>query len=126
MSRLKLVLEAALPDATSLGGGRNVDRERLIGLLRQLLGDLGRAYWLRAGVALIVLLLLLAIAWRYGDQPGLLAGAVAAMGIVFVGALVALRQVIEEIARVDMMLSLAADLSLETLTMVARRVAAAL
>jgi hypothetical protein len=125
MSKLKRVLEAALPDATNLGGGRNIDRDRLVGLLRQLLGDLGRAYWLRSGVALLVLLVLLAIIWRYGDQPVLLTAAVAGMALTFVGALAALRQVIDEIARVDMILRLAADLNLEALTEVTRRIAAA-
>lgn len=126
MNRLKRVLEAALPDATSLGGGRNVDRDRLVALLRQLLGDLGRAYWLRAGVALMVLVILVATLWRYGDQPALLVGALCGMGLIFVGALFALEQVTDEMARVDMILRLAADLSLEALTEVTRRIAATL
>jgi hypothetical protein len=126
MSELKRVLEATLPDVTSLGGGRNVDRDRLIVLLRKLLGDLDHAYWLRSGVALVVLVVLLAIIWRYGEQPMLLSGAVAGMGITLVGALAALRQVIDEMARVDMILGLAPDLSLEALTEVARRIVAML
>jgi hypothetical protein len=126
MSKLKRALKSALPDATSLGGGRNIDRDRLVGLLRELLGDLGRAFLLRAGVALLVLLVLLAIIWRYGDQPALLTGAVCGMGIIFVAALVALKQVTDEMARVDIILCLAADLNLEALTEVTRRIAAAL
>jgi hypothetical protein len=125
MSKLKRALEAALPRMTDLGGGRNIDRDRLIDLLHKLLGDLGIAYWLRLGVALVVLLVLLAIIWRYGEQPTLLSGAVAGMGITFVGALAALKQVVDDMARVDLVLGLARKLSLEALTEVARRVVAA-
>jgi hypothetical protein len=48
------------------------------------------------------------------------------MTITFFGALAALKQVVDEIARVDMILSIVQELSLEALTEVARRVAAAL
>lgn len=126
MNKLKRALEAALPDVTSLGGGRTIDRDRLTALLQKLLSDLGRAYWLRAVVAILVFVILLAIISRYGDQPLLLSGAVSGMGITFVGALVALKQVIDEMARVDMILGLAPDLSLEALTEVARRIVAML
>jgi hypothetical protein len=127
MTRLKHVLEETLPDVTSLGGGgRNIDRDRLVGLLRNLAGDLGNAYWLRSATALVVLFVLLAVIWRYGDQPMLLGGAAAGMGITFVGALVTLKQVVDEMARVDMILAIAPDLTLETLTEMVRRIAAAL
>jgi hypothetical protein len=126
MTKLKRALELALPDVTSLGGGRTIDRDRLMDLLHKLLSDLGRAYWLRAAVAILVFVILLAIISRYGDQPLLLSGAVSGMGITFVGALVALKQVIDEMARVDMILGLAPDLSLEALTEVARRIVAML
>jgi hypothetical protein len=126
MKRLKRVLEATLPDITSMGGsGRNVDRDQLVSLLRKLASDLGNAFWLRSGVALVILCLLLAITWRHGDQPMLLAGAVAGMGITFVGALFAMKQVLDEMARVEVILTLASDLSLESLTEVARRIVAA-
>jgi hypothetical protein len=127
MTRLKHVLEETLPDVTSLGGGgRNIDRDRLVGLLRNLAGDLGNAYWLWSATALVVLFVLLAVIWRYGDQPMLLGGAAAGMGITFVGALVTLKQVVDEMARVDMILAIAPDLTLETLTEMVRRIAAAL
>ena len=54
-------------------------------------------------------------------KPMLLAGAVTGMGITFVGALFAMKQVVDEMARVEMILTLASDLSLESLTEVARR-----
>src|SRR5262245_53491268 len=105
MTRLNDVLKATLPDVTSLGGGgRNIDRDRLVSLLVKLAADLGRAYWLRSATALVVLCVLLAVIWRYGNQPLLLGGATAGMGITFVGALAALKQVIDELARVEMML----------------------
>jgi hypothetical protein len=126
MSKLKRVLEDALPDATSLGGGRNVDRDRLVHTLRQLLSELGRAYWMRAGVAVVALAVLLGFFARYSDQPALLVIAVSAMGITFAGALFTLRQVVDEMARVDTILSLAAELSLEALTEVTRQIAAIL
>src|SRR4051812_45649226 len=113
MSKLKSVLEAALPDVTSLGGGCNVDRDRLVDLLRQLTNDLSFAYRLRSGLAGIVLIIILAIIGRYGDQPAILAGAASGMAITLAGALAALQQVIDEMARVKMILSIAAELTLE-------------
>jgi hypothetical protein len=51
MKRLKHALEASLPELTSLGGeGRNVDRDRLEALLRNLAVALDRAYWLRSNI----------------------------------------------------------------------------
>lgn len=127
MKRLKHVLEASLPELTSLGGeGRNIDRDRLETLLRNLAVALDRAYWLRAGTTFLVLCVLVAVIQRYGDQPLLLGGAATGMTITFIGALAALKQVVDEMARVDMILSIAQELSLEALTEVARRVAAAL
>jgi hypothetical protein len=117
--------KAALPDVTSLGGsGRNIDRDRLVNLLHKLAGDLGNAFRLRSGVAVITLSVLLAIIWRYGDQPTLLAGAVAGMGITLVGALAAIKQVTDEMAQVEIILSIVPDLTLEALTEVARRIVA--
>jgi hypothetical protein len=127
MKRLKHVLEASLPELTSLGGeGRNIDRDRLETLLRNLAAALDRAYWLRSGTAFLVLCVLVAVIRRYGDQPLLLGGAATGMAITFVGALAALKQVVDEMARVDMILSIAQELSLEALTEVARRIAAVL
>jgi len=123
MRNLKTVLKATLPDPTSLGGRSSVDRDQLLSLLRQLRGDLGRAYWQRAGLSLLVLAVLLAITWRYGNQPALLSGAVSGMGIIFLGALFALQKVADEMACVDMILNLAEELNLEALTEVARRIA---
>ena len=122
MSRLKRAIEAALPDVTSLGGGRNIDRDRLISLLGELTAELGRAYWLRTLVAFIILCLLLVIVSHYGNQPVLLATAMAAMGITLMGALAALKQVSDEMARVRLIRAIAPDLSLEALTEVARRI----
>lgn len=127
MSKLKRVLEATLPDVTSLGGGgRSVDRDLLVGLLRNLGSDLSFAYWLRSGLACAILLILLVIIGRYGNQPAILGGAATAMAITLVGALAALKQVIDEIARVNMILSIVPKLSLEALTEVTRKVVAAL
>jgi len=122
MKRLKHVIEGALPDATNLGGGRNVDRDRLVNLLAELGDDLGRAYWLRALVALATLCLLFALIWYYSQQPALLAGAMAAIGITLVGAVAALKQVTDELARVHLIRAIAPELSLEALTEVARRI----
>jgi hypothetical protein len=127
MTKLKGVLERALPDITSLGGGgRNVDRDLLVDLLRGLGGELSLAYWLRCGVALITLAILILIIGRYGDQPPVIGGAATAMAITLVGALVTLKQVIDEMARVNTILQIAPDLSLEALTEVVRRIVAAL
>lgn len=125
MRKLERVLKAALPEPTSLGGRSTVDRDGLLGLLRELRRDLGRAYRLRAGITLLILVILVAITWRYGNQPALLSGAVCGMGIIFFGALFALQKVTDEMACVDMILNLAEDLNLEALTEVARRIAAA-
>jgi hypothetical protein len=122
MKRLKDVINATLPDATSLGGGRNVDRNRLIDVLGDLGSDLSRAYWVRAFVVVCVLGLLIAIVWRLADQPNLLAAAVAATAMALMGAFVALRQVTDEIARVRLVQAIAPELSLEALTELARRI----
>jgi hypothetical protein len=123
MSKLKRAIEAALPDVTSLGGGgRNIDRDRLINLLGDLGADLGRAYWVRIVVALSILCLLFAVIWRYSDQPALLAVAMAAVGITLTGALTALKQVTDELARVDLIRAIAPNLNLDALTEVARRI----
>ena len=127
MKRLKHVLDASLPELTSLGGdGRNIDRDRLVALLSDLATALDRAYWFRSGIAFIVLGVMVAVIRRYGDQPFLLVGAVSGMTITFVGALAALKQVVDEMARVDLILSIAPELTLEVLTEVARRIATAL
>lgn len=122
MRKLRDTIKKALPDATNLGGGRNVDRDRLVQLLSGLSSDLARAYSLRACVAVCVLGLLMAIVWRYADQPLLLAGAMAAMAIALVGAMVALKQVADEIARVRLVQAIAPELHLEALTELARRI----
>lgn len=123
MNKLRFVLEAALPDVTSLGGdGRNVDRDRLVNLLQSLAADLSRAYWIRTIVALVVLCVLLAVISRFGDQALLLGSAVAGMGITFMGAVVALKQVTDEMARVNLILAITPELSLEALTEIARKI----
>src|SRR5438309_11961138 len=101
MSKLKTVLQSSLPDVTSLGGGgRNVNREQLVGLLGDLAGDLGRAYWIRTIVTFLILAMLMIAIWRYGGEPTILSSAGAGIGVTFVGALAALKQVTDELARV--------------------------
>jgi hypothetical protein len=127
MSKLKRALETTLPDVTSLGGGsRYVDRDMLVELLRKLENDLNLAYWLRCVLACAILLLLFGITVRYGNQITVLAGAATGMAITLAGALAALKQVVDEMARIDMILTIAAELSLEALTEVIRKVVAAL
>lgn len=122
MRRLKDVVKATLPDATNLGGGRNVDRDRLIDVLGDLVSDLSRAYWVRVFVVVCVLGLLIVIVWRFADEPSLLAAAVAATAIALMGAVAALRQVTDEIARVRLVQAIAPELNLEALTELARRI----
>ena len=127
MNKLKRALETTLPDVTSLGGGsRYVDRDTLVELLRKLKNDLNLAYWLRCVLACAILLLLFGITVRYSNQITVLAGAATGMAITLVGALAAVKQVVDEMARIDMILKIAAELSLEALTEVIRKVAAAL
>lgn len=121
MRTLKDALHAALPDATALGGGSGIDRERLLSVLAELSTLLTRAVWLRALVALLVLMLLLALAWRFAGHPTLLLGTLAVAFIVLMAALVAVKQVTDEIARLELVRSIASTVSVESLTEIARR-----
>ena len=77
---------------------------------------------MRAFVAGCVLCLLMAIVWRFADQPVLLAAAMAAMAIALMGAVAALKQVADEVARVRLVQAIAPELNLEALTDLARRI----
>lgn len=123
MTRLKTVLDSVLPELTSLGGGgRYVDRDKLVRLLEILSNELARAYWLRASITFLVVILLLAAVWRYSGDPLLLSVLTGAIAMALAGALAALRAVTEDMARVRLLLTVTPDLSLEALTEVARRI----
>lgn len=124
MRTLKSVLQQAAPDMTSLGGGRQVDREQLVELLGGLMRDLGKAYWMRVILVFVVLAVLLGALLRFSDQPAMLGIAGAGMGITFVGALAAVKQVTDELARVGLVLVLAAEVSLDSLNEMMRRIIA--
>ncbi len=121
MKSLKASLASVLPDATNLGGeSRNVDRERLLGVLAALARDLTRAYWVRAVLILLISAVLVALAWRLFEQSVVLLAISAAIAIVLAGGSTALRQVTDELARTRMLLDLAPDLSREALTEMVR------
>ena len=126
-ARLKSVLDQALPDMTSLGGdSRYVDRDKLVHLLGGLSSELSRAYWQRAAISASVMAVLLIAIWRFSDNPLLLTGATGAIGLALIGALVTLRAVTEDMARVRLLLTVAPDLSLDALTEVARCISSGL
>lgn len=122
MNRLRQALEAALPDAANLGGGRNINRDRLLVLLGDLAGELSRDYWKRAILSGFILCLLFAAIWRLAGEPLFLFSALAGLALVLMAALAALKQVTDEIAQLRLVQSLANDVTLETLSEIARKI----
>ncbi len=127
MKTLQSGIAAALPDITALGGeNRTVNRDRLIGLLDDLAGDLRRAYWVRLIIAVCVFVVLAILMFRVASQPALLATVTAGVGITIGGAVAALKQVTDEMARIRLLLAIAPELTLEALTEMARTIVAKL
>jgi hypothetical protein len=122
MRTLRRAVEDLLPDATALGGGRNIDRNRLLEVLTVLSGDLKRALRVRLAVSVVILCLSLAVVWSYADQPQFLAAGLAAVALTFAAAVAALKQVTDELAQLSFVRSLAPDVSLEALTEIARAI----
>jgi hypothetical protein len=124
MRTLKSAIATVLPDYTNLGeGGRTLDRERLIKLLDGLSSDLTRAYWIRLAVGFAVFVFLLVLTARMANQPTVLASLMVGMGITVGGAIAALKQVTDEMARVRLLLAIAPELTLEALTEIASKIA---
>lgn len=127
MRTLKKSLSELVPDYTSLGDeGRSIDRDRLIRVLDGLASDLVKGYWIRMAAGAIVLGVLLFLTARYAGDPAVLAGLAGAMGITVAGAIALLKQVTDEMARVRLLLAIAPELTLESLTEIARKLAASL
>jgi len=127
MKTLQSEIRAVLPDITNLDGeGRTINRERLILVLDGLARNLRVAYWIRLVVALCVLVVLSILIFRAADQPPLLAALVAAVGITVGGAIAALKQVTDEMSRVGLLLAIAPEVTLESLTEMAKTIAAKL
>ena len=125
MRRLGTTVKDLLPDLKALGGGsRNIDRGRLIKVLGELAGELRMAYWLRIALIALIIGVLVAVSLRFADQQAILSGLYGGVGITFAGAIAALKQVSDEMARVRLLLSIAPELSVETLTEIARHLAA--
>src|ERR1044071_2755038 len=107
MDTLRSTVAAALPDIAALGGGdRTVNRDRLIDLLDGLARELKRAYWIRLVIALCVLAVLAVLMFRVADRPALLASVTGGAGITVGGAVAALKQVTDEMARVRLLLAI--------------------
>jgi hypothetical protein len=122
--RVGPAIRELLPDPRSLGGeGRNIDRSRLVTVLEKLAGELHRAYWARVGLVVLIAILLAALSLRFAATPFILHGLYGGVAITFCGAIVTLKQVSDEMARVRLLLGLAGEVSLESLTEIARRVA---
>jgi hypothetical protein len=97
-----------------------MDRAKLSGMLQALASSLARMLALRVVLTGAIIVALALIAWRFSNEVGGLVGATAGIVIVVAGWTAALRAVINELARVRMLLAIAPDLCREALTEVTR------
>ena len=124
MKQLKFEIQNAFPDITNLDGeGRTINRDRLTDVLDGLARNLRLAYWIRIAIALCVFVILVILMFRVSDQPALLAGIAAGVGITIGGTVAALKQVTDEMARIGLLLAIAPELSVEALTELAKSIA---
>jgi hypothetical protein len=112
--RLKKLLLAHAGPVGLLGGGP-VDRERLLGSLR----DLGRHYrsmmWLASGMVLLTFLVELGLVLKYVNQPKALAGIAGGMGLTVAGAIETIRRIGREMVHTNLLVVLAGELDVDAL-----------
>lgn len=122
MRTLKSTLIAVLPDPTSLGGdNRNVDRTGLVAALEGLARELHNSIWLRFAVMIVVVCVSAITLFKYGNHPTLSLGIWLGMAVLLLMLLTHLREITDELARVRLLLTVAQDVSLESLTEISRR-----
>jgi hypothetical protein len=123
MKTLRSEIKSAFPDITDLSGeGHTINRDRLIVVLNGLARNLRLAYWIRIIVALCIFVILIVLMFRVADQPTLLASVIAGAGITVGGTVAALKQVTDEMARVGLLLAMVPELTLESLTEMAKTI----
>lgn len=122
MATLKNVLRDWLPDGAKLGDATSSRmRDDLAKRLEVLAADLTRVYWLRIGLAVAVLVVLIALAIWCRAQPALLTALFGAMGLTVAGGFSLLKDTTDELARARLLLAIAPELPLEELIDLVRK-----
>lgn len=122
MRNLGATLAQVLPSIESLGGeGVTVDRKRLETALDRLVGDLTRVLYVRLGVVLLVIAVLLTMMVVFYRDPAIFVAMTGGAGLSIGGAIALLKQVTDEMTRTRLLLALVPSLSLESLTEIAQR-----
>lgn len=109
MDRLRTILKKYYVPPEVFGTSR-VNRDSLRAELAELTNHLRSLSWLTAAMICIVFIVEVAIAIIYFEQPAVLTGIAAAMGLTVAGAIEGMRRLSRETARTNIVISLVSEL----------------
>jgi hypothetical protein len=116
MSKLNDILRHHYIPGETLGGeGRIRDPDALRRELKKLLTHLRAMFWVAAAMIVAVFVVELAVGVTHLESPAILAGVAGAMGLTVAGAIEAMRRVAREMAQVNLLVILSAELDSEAL-----------
>ena len=118
MMRLLTVLRRHSVPLDALGGRRTMDREALRRDLARLQSHLRTLLWSAATMVAIVFVLEVSVAWAHVQNPTVLGGIAAAIGMTVGGAITGMRAIAREMAEVGLIVALAGELTAEQMSQV--------